>query len=70
MSDKQWTDATAADLKAGDLFRWTPRSRAARITPNRWDDARGVCFFSQDAATDRHQGFSAVLPDVPVQILK
>lgn len=65
----KWTEATAADLERGDVFRFDENDHASRITA-RWNDGGEVKFFSRDATTDRADGPSAVRPDSPVQILR
>lgn len=66
----KWTEAPAADLKHGSVFRFMndPEGTASRVTA-RWDEDGEVKLFSHDAFTDRVEGRSAMSPDLPVLIL-
>lgn len=62
-----WTEATAADLRKDDVFRFNESDHASRVTA-RWDEGGEVKLFSRDVSTDRPDGLSAVRPATPVQI--
>lgn len=65
----KWTEATAEDLRKGDVFRFGENDRPSRVTA-RWDGEGEVRLFSRDVELDKPDGLSAVRPTLPVLILK
>ncbi|WP_086559945.1 hypothetical protein [Streptomyces africanus] len=66
-----WTEATADDLRAGDVFRFVGEPERKRsVVTARWDEGGEVKLFSRNAVSDRADGPSALPPDHSVLILK